>query len=74
MKDYVRKKPFRADVAARHKKGTYRKEDVDELEAKCYTGVAMNLKKETAKRQEILRQQELEKIPARNAERDKKLA
>ena len=43
------KKPLRADVAARHKKGTYRIEDVDEPEAKGYTGVAMNLKKESAK-------------------------
>ena len=67
------KKPLRADVAARHKKGNYWIEDVDELEAKGYTGVAMNLKKEIAKGQEILRQQELEKISARNAERDKKL-
>ena len=68
------KKPLRADVAGKHKKGTYWIEDVDELEAKGYTGVAMNLKKETAKGQEILRQQELEKITARNAERDRKLA
>ena len=34
----------------------------------------MNLKKEIAKGQEMLRQQELEKITARNAERDRKLA
>ena len=34
----------------------------------------MNLRKEIAKGQEILRQQELEKITARNAERDRKLA
>ena len=68
------KKPLRADVATRHKKGTYWIEDIEELEAKGYTGVAMNLKKEIAKGQEMLRQQELEKITARNAERDRKLA
>ena len=34
----------------------------------------MNLKKDIAKGQEILRQKELEKITARNAERDRKLA
>ena len=34
----------------------------------------MNLKEEIAKGKELLRQQELEKITARNAERDRKLA
>tara|TARA_B100001057_G_C22235214_1_gene713568 strand:+ start:42 stop:518 length:477 start_codon:yes stop_codon:yes gene_type:complete len=68
------KKPLRADVAVRHQKGGYWIEDVEELEAKGYTGVAMNLKKQIAEGQEIIRQKELEKITARNAERDRKLA
>ena len=34
----------------------------------------MNLKEEIAKGKEMLRQKELEKITARNAERDRKLA
>ena len=68
------KKPLRADVAARHNKGHYWIEDVEELESKGYTGIAANIKKEIVEGQKILMQKEVEKITARNAERDKKLA
>jgi len=68
------KKPLRADVAARHKKGTYWTDDVAELEAKGYTGVAMNLKKQIAEGQRIIQEKQLQEMTARNAERDKKIA
>ena len=68
------KKPLRADVAARHQKGYYWTEDVAELEAKGYTGVAANIKKEMVEAQKILQEKALAEITARNEARDKKLA
>ena len=68
------KKPLRADVAARHKTGKYWTDDVTELEAKGYTGVAANIRKEMAEGQKILQEKALAEITARNEARDKKLA
>ena len=64
---------LKADVLDRHKRGAYWTTDVDELEAKGYTGIAANIRKEMAEGQKILMQKEVEKITARNAERDKKI-
>jgi len=68
------KKPLRADVAARHNKGHYWIEDVEELESKGYTGIAANIKKQIVEGQKILQEKALAEITARNAERDRRLA
>ena len=68
------KKPLRADVAARHNKGHYWIEDVEELESKGYTGIAANIKKQIVEGQKILQEKALAEITARNEARDKKLA
>ena len=64
---------LKADVLDRHQRQAYWFTDVDELEEKGYTGIAANLRKDIAEGQKILMQKEVEKITARNAERDKKL-
>jgi len=48
---------LKADVLDRHRRGAYWIEDVKELEAKGYTGVAANLKKQIVEGQRKIQEQ-----------------
>ena len=62
---------LKADVLDRHRRGAYWIEDVKELEAKGYTGVAANLKKQIVEGQRKIQEQKLKEMTARNEARDK---
>ena len=63
---------LKADVLDRHRRGAYWTEDVKELEAKGYTGVAANLKKEILEGRRKVEQDKLLEMIKRN-EANKKL-
>ena len=62
---------LKADVLDRHRRGAYWTTDVAELEAKGYTGVAANLKKQMVEGQRQIQEQKLREMTARNEARDK---
>jgi len=62
---------LKADVLDRHQRQAYWTTDVDELEAKGYTGVAANLRKQIEEGRRINEENKLKEMIARNEARDK---
>jgi hypothetical protein len=62
---------LKADVLDRHQRQAYWTDDVKELEAKGYTGVAANLRKQIEEGRRINEENKLKEMIARNEARDK---
>ena len=61
---------LKADVLDRHQRQAYWTTDVEELEAKGYTGVAANLRKQIEEGRRINEENKLREMMARNQARD----
>ena len=59
---------LKADVRARYQKGIMWTSDLDEYEAKGFTGIASNIRAEMSKAREMMMQQQIEEMAKRNAE------